>query len=179
VLPSASAGLADKSGAAAALGVYHGPTSGTTAPVATSRVNGLLSGLGLNTVVPPNLPTSGPRLPVMDLGLINSPMQLGSDNGWTLHLARSRPNWRQNSTAPSPLLTTGSTVMLSADNAADSNQLLLLPGAQQTVLTTALTRRQSSVASLLPHRSVGGGGTFDKPVQRTPRCRRRAAVRSA
>jgi hypothetical protein len=181
VLPAASAGLADKSGVGAALTVYHGATNGTTAPVATPRLNGLLGGLGLNTMVPPNLLASGQQLPVMDpdQGLISSPMQLGSGSGWTLYLVRSRPNRRQNSTAPSPVLTIGSTVMLSADNAAGSNQLLLFPGAQQTVLTTGLTRRQSSVASLLPQRSVRGGWTFDKAVQRARHCRRRAAVRPA
>jgi hypothetical protein len=181
VLPSASPCLADKSGAGAALTVYHGATSGTTAPVATPRLSGLLAGLGLNTVVPPNLPAPGQQLPVMDpdQGLISAPMQLGSGSGWKLYLVWSRPNWRQNSTASSPLLTIGSTVMLSADNTAGSNQLLLFPGTQQTVLTTALTRRQSSVAFPLPHRSVRGGWTFDKVVQRTRHCRRRAAVRPA
>ena len=123
VVPSASAGLTDKSGAGAALTVYHGAIGGTTAPVATPRVNGLLGGLGLNTVVPPNLPASGQQLPLMDpdRDLIGSPMQLGSGGGWTLYLVWSRPNWRQNSTASGPLLTISNTVMLSADNAAGSN----------------------------------------------------------
>ncbi len=38
--------LADKSGAGAALTVYHGASTGTTAPIATPRLNGVLGGLG-------------------------------------------------------------------------------------------------------------------------------------
>jgi hypothetical protein len=108
-------------------------------------------------VVPPNLPVSPQQLPLMDpdQGLISSPMQLGSGSGWTLYLVWSRPNWRQNSTAASSLLTIGGTVVLSADNTAGSNQLLLFPGAKQTVLTTALTRRHTHAVILRNNAGAG------------------------
>ncbi len=149
--------LADQSGAGAPLSVYHGGSSGTTAPIATPRLNGLLGGLGRNMVVPPTLPASGQQLPVMDpdQGLISAAMPLGSGAAWTLYLVWSRPNWRQNSTAASPLLATDGTVVLAADNTAGSNRLVLFPGAQQTVLTTALTRRHSHAVIL---RNTAGSG---------------------
>ena len=77
------------------------PASGTTAPIATPRLNGLLGGLGRNMVMPPALPASGQQLPVMDpdQGLISAAMPMGSGAAWTLYLVWSRPNWRQNSTA--------------------------------------------------------------------------------
>jgi hypothetical protein len=137
--------LADKSGAGSALAVYHGASSGTNPPVATPRLNGLLGGLGLNTISPPSLPASGQQLPLMDpdQGLLSSPMPAGSASAWTLYLVWSRPNWRQHSTAASPLLSINGTVVLAADNKAGSNHLTLFPGAGQTVLTTALTRRHT------------------------------------
>ncbi len=149
--------LADQSGAGAPLTVHHGASSGTTAPIATPRLNGLLGGLGRNMVVPPTLPTSGGQLPFMDpdQGLISAPMPMGSGAAWTLYFVWSRPNWRQNSTAASPLLTVGTTVVLAADNTAGSNRLVLFPGAQQTVLTTALTRRHTHAVIL---RNNAGGG---------------------
>ena len=50
------AAVADKSGVATALNVWHAASVGTTQPIATPRLNGLLGGLGLNMVVPPTLP---------------------------------------------------------------------------------------------------------------------------
>ncbi len=149
--------LADKSGAGATLTVHHGASSGTTAPIATPRLNGLLGGLGRNMVVPPTLPASGQQLPVMDpdQGLLSAAMQLGSGTAWTLYLVWSRPNWRQNSTAASPLLTVGGTVVLAADNTAGTNRLVLFPGTQQSVLTAALTRRHSHAVIL---RNNAGSG---------------------
>jgi hypothetical protein len=149
--------LADKSGAGAPLAVYHGASSGTTAPIATPRLNGLLGGLGRNMVIPPTLPVSGQQLPVMDpdQGLVSAAMPMGSGVAWTLYLVWSRPNWRQNSTAASPLLTVGGTVVLAADNTAGSNRLLLFPGAQQSVLTAALTRRHTHAVIL--HNNAGAG----------------------
>jgi hypothetical protein len=149
--------LADKSGAGAPLAVYHGASSGTTAPIATPRLNGLLGGLGRNMVVPPTLPTSGQQLPAMDpdQGLISAAMQMGSGAAWTLYLVWSRPNWRQNSTAASPLLAVGGTVVLSADNTAGSNQLLLFPGAKQSILTAALTRRHTHAVILRNNAGAG------------------------
>ena len=146
---AAVSSLADKSGAGAALTVFHGAGSGT-APVATPRLNGLLGGLGLNTIVPPTLPGSGQQLPLMDpdQGLISATMPIGSGTAWTLYLVWSRPNWRQSSTAASPLLSIDGTVVLAADNKTGSGRLVLFPGGQQTVLTAALTRRHTHAVIL-------------------------------
>ncbi|HVC59663.1 MAG TPA: hypothetical protein VND19_04765 [Acetobacteraceae bacterium] len=149
--------LADKSGAGAALTVYHAATTGSTPPIATPRLNGLLGGLGRSMVTPPTLPGSGRQLPVMDpdQGLVSGAMQLESGSAWTLYLVWSRPNWRQNSTAASALLSVGGTVVLAADNTAGSNQLVLFPGARQTVLTAALTRRHSHAVILRNNAGAG------------------------
>jgi hypothetical protein len=139
-----AASVADKSATGAALAVWHAASGGINPPMATPRLNGLLGGLGLNTIVPPNLPGSGQQLPLMDpdQGLISSAMDLGSAAAWTVLLVWSRPNWRQNSTAASTLLSIGATPVLSADNNGGT-RLLLFPGAQQTVLTSTLTRRHT------------------------------------
>ena len=50
------AAVADKSGATTALNVCHAASAGTTQPIATPRLNGLLGGLGLNTIIPPCYP---------------------------------------------------------------------------------------------------------------------------
>ena len=55
--------LADKSGAGAPLTVYHAASSGTTAPIATPRLNSLLGGLGRNMVVPPTPARVRPATP--------------------------------------------------------------------------------------------------------------------
>ena len=155
--------VADKSGAGGALTVWHHGSSGTNPPTATGHLNGLLGGIGLNMVVPPALPASGQQLPVMDpdQGLISAAMALGSGAAWTVLLVWSRPNWRQNSTAASPLLSipgsspgTGTTV-LAADNSAGIGRLVLFPGAQQTVLTSALTRRHTHAVLLRNTPGVG------------------------
>ena len=137
--------VADKSGAGTALIVWHRASSGTNPPTATGHLNGLLGGVGLNTVVPPALPAAGQQLPVMDpdQGLISAAMALGSGVAWTVLLIWSRPNWRQNSTAASTLLSVSGTPVLAADNSAGTGRLVLFPGAQQTVLTSALTRRHT------------------------------------
>jgi hypothetical protein len=46
----------------------------------------LLGGVGLNTVIPPNLPPCGQQLPLMDpdQGLKSAAMALGSATAWTL-----------------------------------------------------------------------------------------------
>jgi hypothetical protein len=138
------AAVADKSGAGSALAVWHAASAGGTPPVATPRLNGLLGGLGLNTVVPPNLPVAGQQLPVMDpdQGLMSNAMAFGTNSAWTVFLVWSRPNWRQDSAATSALLSLNGTTVLAADNNG-GGQLVLFPGAQQTVLTTTLTRRHS------------------------------------
>ncbi len=149
--------VADKSGTGSALTVWHHATSGTNSPTATGHLNGLLGGIGLNMVVPPALPQSGQQLPVMDpdQGLISASMALGSATPWTVFLVWSRPNWRQNNTGPSTLLSIGGTQVLAADNSAGTNRLVLFPGAQQTVLTSALTRRHSHAVILRNTPGVG------------------------
>jgi hypothetical protein len=147
----ASAGsVADKSGAGAALAVFHQATIGTTPPLATGHLNGLLGGLGLNMVVPPNVPQSGQQLPLMDpdQGLVTATMSLGSATAWTVFLVWSRPNWRQNNTGPSTLLSINGTAVLAADNTSGSNRLVLFPGNQQTVLISDLTRRHTHAVIL-------------------------------
>ena len=136
--------VADKSAAGAILSVWHAAPSGSPAPMATPRLNGLLGGLGLNTIVPPNLPGSGQQLPLMhpDQGLISPPLTLGAAAAWTLFLVWSRPNWRQSSTAASTLLSIDGTPVLAADNSGGT-MLVLFPGARQTVLTSTLTRRHT------------------------------------
>jgi len=153
----ASAGsVADKSGVAAPVTVWHAAAGGTSAPLATPRLNGLLGGVGLNTVIPPNLPLSGEQLPLMDpdQGLMSAAMAVGSATAWTLFLVWSRPNWRQNSTAASTLLSIAGTQVLAADNNGGT-RLVLFPGAQQTVLTTTLTRRHTHAVIL---RNTPGAG---------------------
>ena len=74
------AAVADKSDATMALNVWHAASAGTTRPIATPRLNGVLGGIGRSTVIPPNVPQSGQQLPVMDpdQGLIGAAMALGS-----------------------------------------------------------------------------------------------------
>lgn len=143
-------GLADKSGAGSTLTVYH--YAGTTAPpVATPRLNALLGGVGLNSIVPPNtLPATNQPLPVMDpdQGLLSGNLALGSGQAWTIYLVWSRPNWRQNTSAPSCLLSADGTAILTVDNSGGSGNLTLFPGAQQTVLTSSMTRRHTHAVIL-------------------------------
>lgn len=152
---AAASGVADKAGAAS-LTVWHAAGSGGSAPIATPRLNGVLGGLGLNTIVPPSLPSQGQQLPVMDpdQGLISGPMTIGSGSAWTLLLVWSRPNWRQNSAAASVLLSVNGTPILAADNGGGT-KLVLFPGAQQTVLTSTLTRRHTHAILL---RNTPGAG---------------------
>ena len=149
--------LADKSGTGAPLTVYHQASSGGTAPIATPRLNGLLGGVGRNTVVPPTRPASGQQLPLMDpdQGLLSAAVSVGSGSAWTLWMVWSRPNWRQASSAASILLSIDGTAVLAADNMGGSSRLVLFPGAQQTVLTTTLPRRHTHALIL---RNNGGSG---------------------
>jgi hypothetical protein len=149
--------VADKSGAGSLLTVWHAASSGTNPPTATGHLNGLLGGIGLNMIVPPAVPASGQQLPVMDpdQGLISTAMLLGSGSAWTVFLVWSRPNWRQSSTAPSTLLSIAGTTVLAADNSAGTGRCVLFPGAQQTVLTSALTRRHTHAVILRNTPGVG------------------------
>jgi hypothetical protein len=154
--------VADKSGVAAPVAVWHAAASGTSAPLATPRLNGLLGGLGLNMVIPPNLPLSGEQLPLMDpdQGLMSAAMTLGSATAWTLFLVWSRPNWRQSSTATSTLLSIGGTQVLAADNNG-GNRLVLFPGSNQTVLITTLERRHTHAVILRNTPGTGVDAWFD------------------
>jgi hypothetical protein len=155
-------GVADKSGVGAQVTVWHAAPSGSVPPEAAPHLNGLLGGVGLNTVIPPNLPLSGEQLPLMDpdQGLISAAMALGSATAWTLFLVWSRPNWRQSSTATSTLLSIGGTQVLAADNNG-GNRLVLFPGSNQTVLITTLERRHTHAVILRNTPGTGVDAWFD------------------
>ena len=154
---AAVGGVADQSGTGLALRVFHEATSGTTPPVATPRLNGLLGGIGRSTIVPPALPGAGQQLPVMDpdQGLITAALDSGRGSPWTVFLVWSRPNWRQSPTAPSTLMSVDGTAILAADNRTGSGRLILFPGTEQTVLTTDLTRRHTHAVILRNTPGVG------------------------
>ncbi len=149
--------VADKSGAGAALTVWHHATSGTSPPVATGHLSGVMGGIGRNIVVPPQVPLNGQQLPVMDpdQGLISAAISLGASTPWTVLLVWSRPNWRQSNTGPSTLLSILGTQVLAADNSAGTNRLVLFPGAQQSVLTSSLTRRHTHAVIVCNRPGVG------------------------
>jgi hypothetical protein len=139
--------VADKSGNGVNLAAYSF-ASGGTLPQATPRLNGTLGGVGLNTILPPAMPSSGFLLPVMgmDTGLKLASASLGAGAAWTVFFVWSRPNYVQGNGAPSQitLLSCAGTVILAADAAAGSNaRLILFPGASQTILTNALDRRHT------------------------------------
>jgi hypothetical protein len=150
--------LADKSGAGMPLSVYH-YSSASSAPMATPRLNALLGGVGLNTIVPPNsLPATDQPLPVMDpdQGLLSAPLPIGSGQAWTLYLVWSRPNWRNSLTSPSCLLSANGTPILTVDNTGGSGNLTLFPGsASPHVLTSSMTRRHTHAIIL---RNMPGTG---------------------
>lgn len=152
---SASA-VADKSDNGAPLTVWHAAGQGPS-PVATPRLNGMLGGVGLSTVIPPALPSAGQQLPVMhpDQGLITAALPVGAGAAWTVMLVWSRPNWKQSSTGASTLLSVAGTPVLAMDNSAGPNQLVLFPGAQQTILSSAMTRRHTHAVIL---RNTPGAG---------------------
>ena len=81
--------------AATRLAAYR--VTGSTLPQATPRLNGLLGGVGLNSVIPPAMPSGGHYLPQMDpdQGFRLATANLGAASGWTWYLVWSRPNWRQ------------------------------------------------------------------------------------
>jgi hypothetical protein len=58
-------------------------------------------------------------------------------------------------TAASTLLGVNGTVVLAADNTAGTNRLVLFPGAQQTVLTSTLTRRHTHAVILRNNAGAG------------------------
>jgi hypothetical protein len=150
VLPgwnNAAHGVAGKSNSSVNLTAYHQAGVGT-APQATPRLNGVLGGVGLNTVLPPAVPNSGYLLPQMDAdtGLQLASASLGQSLAWTVYLVWSRPNYLQGYGVPTSiaLLTLGTTVVLGADAlAGPPARLILFPGPSQTVVTTALERRHT------------------------------------
>jgi hypothetical protein len=137
-----AAAVADRSGAGSALAAWHAGSA--SAPLATPRLNRTLGGLGLNLIVPPSLPGAGQQLPLMDpdQGLRSASLQLGANAPWTVFLVWSRPNWRQSSAAAGTLLSIAGTPVLAIDNNGGTS-LVLFPGAQQTVLSSAMTRRHT------------------------------------
>ncbi len=149
---SSIAGVIDQSGGGNPLSVFYGTGSGTP-PIATPRLSGLLGGVGRSTVTPPALPSTAIQLPALDpdQGLSLASAQFGSGASWTWLLVWSRPNWRQASgkdAAAVALLAIGTTIVLQADSVGGANRLILFPGASQTVLSSALTRRHTHAAVL-------------------------------
>jgi hypothetical protein len=122
--------------------------------VATPRLSALLGGLGRvtggsNTLAPALDP---------DLGLQLANVSFANGANWSRYLVWSRPNWRQNSgrdSNPITLVASGNTPVLQADSAGGSSRLILFPGSNQTVLTSALTRRHTHSIAL---RSKAGAG---------------------
>ncbi len=142
--------LADKSGVGSMLSVYHysGPTG---APVATPRLNALLGGVGLSTIVPPTTPAINAPLPILDpdQGLLSAPLPIGSGQAWTLYLVWSRPNWSTNSPTSSCLLSADGTEILVVDNKGGNGNLTLFPSAgSPIVLSNAMTRRHTHAVIL-------------------------------
>jgi hypothetical protein len=85
---NAVASVADKSGAGDVLTAYR--VSGSTLPQATPRLNGLIGGVGLNTIVPPAMPQAGEYLPKMDG---DSGLRLASANlGAATNPAETQPD---------------------------------------------------------------------------------------
>jgi hypothetical protein len=151
-----AASVADKSGAGNALAAYR--VTGSTLPQATPRLNGLLGGVGLNTVVPPTLPQGGYYLPQMDTdqGFRLATTNLGSATGWTWYLVWSRPNWRQGVTGPITLLGIAGAIVLQADGVRGAgDRLMLFSGAGAAVLTASLDRRHTH--SIVIRNTPGAG----------------------
>ena len=144
--------LTDNSGGGRPMTVYRAAGSGQNA-TAKPRLSGLLGGLGATVAGGTWTPSLDP-----DLGFRVSGISMASGQAWTRFLVWSRPNWRQSSgkdSEPVALLTSGSIVVLQADSAGGSNRLILFPGAQQTVLTSSLTRRHTHSVIL---RNTPGAG---------------------
>lgn len=149
---NAVSGVADKSGAGNMLAAYR--VTGNTLPQATPRLNGFLGGVGLNTIVPPAMPSAaGVYLPLLDpdSGLSLASADLGSASAWTWYLVWSRPNLRQGVSGPVSLLTIGGVSVLQMD----ATSLILFPGAGQAVLAPAMERRHTH--SVVIRNTPGGG----------------------
>jgi hypothetical protein len=148
--------VANKCGSGASLSVWHAGGPGPS-PVATPRLNRMLGGVGLSTVIPPLLPAAGQQLPVLhpDQGLITGGLPVGAGMAWTVMLVWSRPNWRQSSNGASTLLSITGTPVLTMDNSAGPNQLVLFPGSRGTVLSSTLSRRHTHAVLL---RNTPGAG---------------------
>jgi hypothetical protein len=150
------AAIADKSSAANTLAAFR--ATGITSPQATPRLNGLLGGAGLNTVVPPAMPTAGGYLPQMDSdqGFRLETADLGSASGWTWYLVWSRPNWRQGLTGPITLLSIAGATVLQADGVKGAgDRLMLFSGSGMQVLTSSLERRHTH--SIIIRNTPGAG----------------------
>ena len=129
-------------------------------PQSTARLNGLLGGLGLSTVTPPNvLPSSGQYLPVIspDQGFQLAGATFGASEAWSWFLVWSRPNWRQGgSTTPIALMTVGSTPIVTLDSTPGvASNLRLFPSGANVVLSSTITRRHTH--SLLLVNTPGTG----------------------
>jgi hypothetical protein len=114
----------------------------TRLPLAVPRLSGLLGGTGYLTSATSMLaPALDP-----DLGFQLQSGAPGSSIGWTWYFVWSRPNWRQSSGSdsnPIAILSAGGRTILQADGPGGSGRLILFPGTNQTILSTALTRRHT------------------------------------
>ncbi len=161
--------LADKSGSGNPLTVFHAAVSGTSAPTATPRVNGVLGGLGLNTVLPPAMPPSGQYLPIMDpdSGLQLGSFAYGASLAWTLYLVWSRPNWRQGAPyiytppGPSGVVVAGGVPVVTMGSTAGSTALTLFPTGAAVVLSANVARRHSHSLILVNTPGVGVSAWLD------------------
>jgi hypothetical protein len=148
-----AASVADKSDNSNPLAAYR--FAGSTLPQATPRLNALLGGVGLNTVVPPNaIPQAGCILPQMDpdQGFRLASTDLGSARPWTWYLVWSRPNWRQGLGGPITLLSSAGTAILQADGVPGAGDRLML---FTHVLTASLERRHTH--SVIIRNTPGAG----------------------
>jgi hypothetical protein len=150
-----AASVVDKSGQGHVLAAYR--VIGSTLPQATPRLNGLLGGVGLNTVTPPAMPQAGYYLPQMDTdqGFRLASADLGAATAWTWYLVWSRPNWRQGSTGPIILVSIGNAAVLQADAVRGGDRLILFSGTGAVVLTSALERRHTH--SIIIRNTPGAG----------------------
>ena len=138
--------IADTSGNNRPL-AFFSQSSSPVPPVGTARLNGLLGGVGRNTVVPPgSLPLSGQYLPVMDpdSGFQLPAATFGTDLDWPIYLVWSRPNWRQGaSTTAVPLLMIGGVPVVTLGSTASATALTLFATGAATVLNGSMSRRHS------------------------------------
>ena len=141
-------GVGRQVGAGGPLTVWHAAGAGTT-PIATPRLNGLLGGVGLNLV---RRRAAGVGSAVAGhgsgSGLARRVVNLGSATAWTVFLVWSRPNWRQKFRRRQHAAQHRRHAGSGRRQSMAASGLVLVSRAQQTVLTSSLTRRHSHAVIL-------------------------------